>query len=446
MSEQSFDVVVVGSGTSAYYAAHTLTDGGKQVAIIDERPYGGTCALRGCQPKKYLVANAEAIAGAKHLVGNGVVEAPRTDWEALQRLKGEFLDGLSEESRAGYDQSGIQTFSGHAQMTAPNVIEVGDEKLTAGHIVIATGSLPRRASIPGCEFAGTSDDFLNLPTLPKRVLFIGGGYISFEFATVTAYAGSQATILHRSERVLKNFEQDCVNVLIQAAAHAGIDVHTNQTPVKIEKTESGLLVTTESGATFETDCVIEATGRVPNLSILAGTSHGVEHSSKGVTVNGHLQSVSNPRVFAIGDVSSSGQQLATVGDYQGALAATNILTGNTRSVDYRVVPSSVFTIPTLATVGFEEKHATEAGCDFRVNCGSTAEWASSKRIGERHGYYKVLIEKGSDRILGAHLVRHNAAEVINIFALAIQQNLTSRDLKEVMWAYPTASSDLKKML
>jgi len=446
MSEYSFDVVIVGSGTSAYYCAHRLVDGGKQVAMIDEREYGGTCALRGCQPKKYLVANAEAVAGASHLVGNGIVAAPHTDWKALQRLKGEFLQGLPEESRAGYDASGIRTFNGHATLSGPDCVQVGEDRLKAEHIVIATGSLPRRCSIPGCEYAGTSDDFLNLPDLPSRVVFVGGGYISFEFATVTAHAGSRATILHRSANVLKNFERDCVGTLLKAASHTGIEVVTNETPVRIEKATRGLLVHGESGNRYEADCVIEATGREPNLSILAGPDHGVEHSPKGVLVNEYLQSVSNPRVYSIGDVSSSGQQLATVGDYQGELAATNILEGNTQKADYRVVPSAVFTIPTLATVGHDETSAKTAGLDYRVNCGETAEWASSKRIGEHHGYYKVLIENGTDRILGAHLVRHNAAEVINIFALAIRQSLTSHDLKSVMWAYPTSSSDLKKMV
>jgi len=446
MSEFSFDVVIVGSGTSAYYCAHRLVDGGKKVAMIDERPYGGTCALRGCQPKKYLVANAEAVAAASHLVGNGIVSAPRTDWKALQRLKGEFLNGLSAESRSGYEESGIRTFDGHATLIGPDRLQVGDDILKAEHIVIATGSLPRRCSIPGCEYAGTSDEFLNLPDLPSRVVFVGGGYISFEFATVTAHAGSRATILHRSANVLKHFERDCVGTLLKAASHTGIEVVTNETPVRIEKTTRGLLVHGESGNRYEADVVIEATGREPNLGVLGGQDHGVEHSPKGVTVNDHLQSVSNPQVYAIGDVSSSGQQLATVGDYQGELAAINILEGNTRKVDYRVVPSAVFTIPTLATVGYDEPGAKAAGLDYRVNCGDTAEWASSKRIGEQQGYYKVLIENGSDRILGAHLVRHNAAEVINIFALAIRQNLTSHDLKSVMWAYPTASSDLKKMV
>jgi len=446
MEDTEYDVIIVGSGTSAHHCAMELTDAGKRIAMIEERPYGGTCALRGCQPKKYLVANAQAVASASHLVGQGIAAAPKTDWRGLQELKQQFLDGLSEEVVDGFQSAGIDTFHGHAQMVGPNTVEVGEKRINAKHIVLATGALPHRISIPGCELIGTSNDFLELKELPPRVIFIGGGYISCEFATVSAYAGGQATILQRSERILKQFDPDCVKKVVEAAEHCGIDILTNESPVKVEKTAGGLAVHTDAGNKHEADVVIEATGRIPNLSVLSSDSHNVEYSPKGITVNEYLQSVSNPSVYSIGDGAAAGYQLAPVGDREGVVAAENILYGNRKAMDYSIIPSIVFTIPNLSRVGMDETAANKAEKAFRVSAGSTKEWPSSKRIGEKYGYYKILIEKESEKILGATLVRHNAGEVINLFALAIRQGLTTKDLKEIMWAYPTSSSDLKNML
>ena len=446
MSEKNYDVVVVGSGTSAYYCSYALAKEGKKVAIIDERAYGGTCALRGCQPKKYLVANADAIAMAKHLVGQGIEAAPKTHWKALQALKNEFLDGLSEGSLSGYQKAGMDTYEGHAQMIEENGILVKDTLLKAETIVLATGSTPRKTDIPGHELMGTSETFLDLPELPPRILFIGGGYISFEFATVSAYAGSQPTILHRSDQPLKAFDQDMVSSLLEATQEAGIRVITKESPTKIESVGDHLVVHGQNGTTYEVDLVIEASGRVPNLSVLQGDQHKVETSKQGVLVNEYYQSVSNPRVYAIGDVAAIGYQLAPVADKEGEIAAENILYGNTKTLNYDVVPSVVFTIPNLASVGLDEHKAKELNIDYRINKGTTTGWPSSKRIGEKHASYKVLIEKGSNRILGAHLVRHNASEVINLLALAIKHHMTSQDLLSMIWAYPTYTSDIKYMI
>jgi len=446
MEEILFDVVIVGSGTSAHYCALKLNQAGKKVAMVDEREYGGTCALRGCQPKKYLVANADAVAMAKHLVGIGIATSPQTNWQQLQKLKNEFTDGLSEEAVQQFEEAGIKTFHGHARMTGKDTIEVADTVLKGANIVLATGSTPRQTDIPGKEFASNSETFLNLPKLPKRIIFIGGGYISFEFATVATYAGSQVTILHRSDAPLKAFDRDAVSIVVDAARDSGINLVINESPVEIKKSGTDFSVKGKTGQPYEADLVIEASGRLPNLTVLEGDDHNVQKTPKGITVNEFLQSVSNPLVYAIGDVAASGYQLAPVADKEGDLAAENIIKGNTATLDYAVVPSAVFTIPNLATVGLNEKAADAKGLFYRVNSGSPTGWPSSKRIGEKHGYYKVIIESGSEKILGAHLVRHNASEVINVFALAIKHGLTAHDLSSVMWAYPTYTSDLKYMV
>lgn len=442
-----FDAVVVGSGTSAHYAADGLAKAGRKIAIIDDRPFGGTCALRGCQPKKYLVANAEAVAMASHLVGKGIAEAPHTDWKALQALKNEFLEGKSEEEVKDWEKQGVATFHGHAVMISENEIRIGGDVLRADHIVLATGSKPRLTDMPGAEHISISDDFLDLPELPERIVFIGGGYISFEFAHVAIQAGAkEVIILHRSEKPLKAFDYDIVDTVLAAGEEAGIRVVLNESAVSVEKTSSGLIVTGGMGGVYEADLVIEATGRIPNVSVLEGGHGNVEHSKKGIAVNGFMQSVSNPRVYAIGDCTAGSMMLAPVGDAEGKTAARNILEGNVMEMDNSVIPSAVFTIPSIGSVGLTEEKAREKGLDFRVNKGTTTGWPSSKRIGEKHSAYKILIDNGSGEILGAHIARHNASEAINVLALAMKYHIKAADLADFMWAYPTITSDLKYMV
>lgn len=448
MSEHTFDTVVVGSGTSAWYATTGLNNAGQNVAMVDERPFGGTCALRGCQPKKYLVANAEAIAMASHLVGQGIAEKPRTDWKALQKLKNEFLNGLSERSVNNWKEAGVTTLFGNAVMSGPNEVTVGDDVLKFQHLVIATGATPRLSSMPGAEFIGSSDAFLDLPELPERIVFIGGGYISFEFAHVAIRAGAkEVTILHRSAQPLKQFETDMVDIVLKASEAEGIRVVTNETPTSVESLfDQGLLVHGSSGATYIADLVIEATGRTPNLSVLQGDAGNVTSSSRGIAVNEYLQSVSNPQVYAIGDCAATPFMLAPVADHEGKVAAKNILQDNVETIDYSIVPSAVFTIPNLASVGLTEAQAKEQGIDFRVNLGDPTGWPSSKRTGEKSAGYKILIDNQTDQLIGAHLVRHNASEVINTFALAMKHQIPATELANFLWAYPTHTSDLKNMV
>jgi len=448
MGMERFDVVVVGSGTSAYYAVTGLMrDSDLRIAIVDERPYGGTCALRGCQPKKYLVSNAEVVASVSHLLGRGIEGAVETSWEDLQCLKNEFLEGRSEADQAHWKGTGVTTFNGTARMVAEDVVDVDGRLLQAKTIVLATGALPNHQPVKGGEFVCDSEHFLNMESLPERILFIGGGFISFEFAHVAIRAGAtEVHIMQRSAHPLKGFETDMVDILLKASAAAGIEVRVETVPERIIRTATGYAVHPSSGEVKEFDLVVEAIGRHPNLSVLEGGKGNVEHSPKGVAVNEFLQSVSNPRVYAIGDCAETPLMLATVADKEGQTVALNILDGNRHRVDYTGIPSAVFSIPALASVGLTEDEARKRQCDFRVNHGETAGWPSSKRIGEEFGAYKVLVDNKTDLILGAHVVRHNAAEVINVFALAMKFDIKASALADFMWAYPTYTSDLKYMV
>jgi glutathione reductase (NADPH) len=338
---------------------------------------------------------------------------------------------------------------GTSRFASPAEILVNDDtRVRAKHVVIATGARPAPLGFEGEDLVMTSEDFLELASMPPRVVFIGGGYISMEFAHVARAAGAEVTILHRGDRVLKNFESEVVDQLTEAARDFGIRIVTNFQVCGAERFNGSIAIhgNKDCADVYQADLAIHGAGRVANLDELHLRAGEIVHSARGVIVNEFLQSVSNPRVYAIGDASATPLQLATTADMDANVATENILCGNRQKADYELVPSAVFTLPPLAGVGMTEPQAIESGLRFHINRGTATGWASSRRIGQKHAFYKVLIEDGTGRILGIHLLGHNAAEAINIFALAMKFGLTTRDLKKVLWAYPTHISDVKYML
>jgi glutathione reductase (NADPH) len=317
-------------------------------------------------------------------------------------------------------------------------------------MVIATGEAPADLGIPGSEHLTTSDQFLELNELPRRLLFIGGGYIAFEFAHVAALAGSQVTVLHRGPRPLALFDPDLVDQLVERTSELGIDLHIEAEATGIEKGSAQLIVhALVSGETrrFQADMVMHAAGRVPEIGDLNLDGAGIEWEKRGVRVNDFLQSVSIPSVYAAGDAAASGGlPLAPVASYEGLVVAANLLKGNHQKPNYLGIPSVVFTVPPLAAVGLSERLAYEQNLKFRVKKEMTSTWYSSRRVAETCSGYKVLVEESTDRILGAHILGSEAGEVINLFALAIRSGIRATDLKHMLFAYPTSGSNMARML
>jgi len=442
----TFDVAVIGTGTSAYHVIHHCLKKGLSLAVIDSRPYGGTCAIRGCQPKKYLVAAAAAVESARRMQGIGIASVPRMNWPALMQNKNRFTHAVPENTEKGFVDAGAVAFHGRARFTGSNTLDVDGRKLGAKTIVIATGAIPRPLGIPGEHFLTSSEKFMDLPNLPKRILFVGGGFISCEFAHVAKQAGAEVTILQKGERILMPFDPDLVDNLTQAARDDGIDVILNACVDRIDKVNSNLVATcSETGNQYRADMIVHGAGRIPNLEDLELEAGSVEHDGHGVKVNTYLQSVSNSSVYAIGDVAHTPYQLATTADMEGLAVAQNITGGNHETPQYTVVPSVVFTLPPLASVGIQAEAAAQLGIAIKVKQGTMNQWPSSKRIGQKHSGYKVIQDKQSGLILGAHIFGHNADEVINIMALAIKFEIPPEKLKKMIWAYPTYTSDLKYM-
>jgi glutathione reductase (NADPH) len=450
--ERKFDLIVIGTGAAGSGAANECREAGWEVAIIDSRPFGGTCALRGCDPKKVLVGAAQLVDWNRRMVGKGVGSSDvKIDWQALMNFKRTFTDPVPEKREHEYREAGITPFHGRTRFLDHTSLQVGDNKLTGRFVLIAAGAKPATLQLAGEDHVIKSDQFLELEHLPPRILFIGGGYISFEFAHVAARAGSKVQIIHRGNRPLKGFDPDLVDQLVQATRELGVEVHLNTAPSSIEKSGDRFVVKAvvdNAERSFETDLVVHGAGRVPEIDDLDLEKGGVTREEKGVSVNEYLQSVSNPAVYAAGDsAASGGPPLTPVAGVEGRMAAANMLKGNHLKPNYAGVPSVVFTIPPLASVGMQhDAAARKEGLKFRAKHEETSGWYASRRVNSKHSGFKIVIEEETNRILGAHLFGEHAEEVINIFALAIRHGLTAQDLASMIYAYPTSAADIRYMV
>ena len=448
---REFDLIAIGTGSAASTVASRCREAGWQLAIVESRPFGGTCALRGCDPKKVFVGAAEAVDWIRRMNGKGIqAEKLQIDWPELMRFKRSFTEPVPKRREDGFAKAGIAAFHGQAHFVGPTTLQVGEETLKGRFVVIAAGMVPADLKIPGTGYLTTSDQFLELNELPRRIVFIGGGYIAFEFAHLAARAGSQVTVLHRGARPLALFDPDLVDQLVERTRELGIDVHLGTEAIGIEKSFAQLIVRAvasgETG-TFQAEMVVHAAGRVPEINDLNLDVAGIEWDKRGVRVNEFLQSVSIPSVYAAGDAAASGgPPLAPVASYEGQIVATNLLNGNHETPNYLGIPSVVFTVPQLAAVGLSESEASAQNLKFRVKKEMTSTWYSSRRVAETYSGYKVLVEESTDRILGAHILGSEAGEVINLFALAIRSGMHATDLKHMLFAYPTSGSNLTRML
>jgi glutathione reductase (NADPH) len=448
---QKFDVIVIGTGAAASAAAFKCRKAGWSVAIVDSRPFGGTCQLRGCDPKKVLVGVGALIDAVRRMNGKGLQsQETRIDWPELMRFKRTFTDAVPQTREQAFQKAGIATFHGVARFTKPGSIEVGPDALEARYVLIATGAKPQPLDIPGEAYLTTSEEFLELGSLPRRILFIGGGYISFEFAHLSARAGAEVTILHRSARPLEKFDPDLVDRLLVKTRQLGIKVELRSAATRIERKDRAFVAcasTPHGDREFMADLVVHGAGRVADLDDLNLAAAGVEADKRGVKVNEFLQSVSNPAVYAAGDAADNGMpKLTPVAGYGGGIVAANLLKGNHRKLENVPVPTVAFTVPPLAAVGMNEDSAKKHGLRFRVHHEDMASWYSSKRVAEDCSGFKVLIDEDTDRILGAHLLGPEADELINVFTLAMRTNVSAETLRHTIFAYPTHASDVSYML
>lgn len=452
MNKPKFDLIVIGTGPASSTVAKKAADGGKSIAIIESNGYGGTCALRGCNPKKVYSNAASLIDRVSHAGKLGSFENPRIDWSELLAFKNKFTDPVPENSESKFKDNGIETYHGFAKFVDDRTVEVGGQQLAGERFFMGVGAEPAPLEIEGAEDVITSREFFQLSEMPDHVVFIGGGYISMEFAHVVARYGSKAIVIDRNDQPLAGFDPDLVQILMKWSVQAGIEFQCRSKVASVSKSKSGFTVDLKradgSGKSIPTKLVVHGAGRIPRLSGLNLSAANVEHSEKGIVVDEFMRSVSNPRIFAAGDCGDHGQPMLTpVANEQARAVSKNIFATTPENVpEYGAVPKVVFTSPCLAAVGLSEHEANEQGHDFEVLTRDTSTWGSVRKTGQECAGYKILIDKKTNLLLGAHLLGPAAEEVINIFTLAMRFGLTATDLKSTLFAYPTFGADIRRMV
>ncbi|WP_026451766.1 dihydrolipoyl dehydrogenase family protein [Aequorivita capsosiphonis] len=450
MAIKEYDVFVIGTGTAGKSVAYDCAAEGMKVAIADNREFGGTCSQRGCDPKKVLVGITEAMHLAACLEGKGIASVPKIDWTALQKFKSTFTDAIPFTTERDLNEAGITMYHQSPQFLDENTLSVEGKTVKAKKIVIATGQKPMELKIPGRDYLKISDDFLELPELPESIVFVGGGYIGMEFAHIAARCGAKVTIVEFGPRPLGPFDADIVSHLTKASEELGIKFIFNAKVSEVEKLQKNYRVSFQkNGKTQSVDArmVFNTAGRVPSIDDLDLEKGNVSFEKGGISVNEYLQNTTNKSVYSCGDVSASGSlPLTPTSSQEARIVSLNIRKGNHTKMDFPPVPSVVFTIPQVATIGLTEEEAKEKGYNYVVEYKSVPQWFNAKRINEKVYAYKTIVDKDRNIVLGAHIIASEAGEMINLFVLAMCGKLTCENIKAMIFAYPTWGNDIKGMV
>ncbi len=448
-----YDAVIVGSGTAGQTAAYDLMEAGLKVAVVErsDRP-GGTCALAGCQPKKFYYEIAETVARCRHLTGKGIVAAPKGSWPQARAQKDAFTGPIPDGTVRGLKAAGIDFLRGQARFTDPETLTVDGRAVRARHCILAAGARPMPLPFAGSEHLAGSDAFLDLADLPERIVFVGGGFISFEFAHFAARLGpgrQPVRILEAAARPLGPFDADMVALLTAASREENIHVRCDVAIEAVEKRTSGFSIRTADGERLEADLVVHGAGRSADLEALDLDAAAIAYSRRGIGVDAGMRT-SQPGVWAIGDCAAS-VQLARVADAEAHVAAHNVLAdlrgGPPRTIDYAAVPFLLFTYPQYGMIGRTEEALQREGVAYRKSTGDHLSWPTYRRVGLRHAAYKILA--GDDgRILGTHFLSDNASGLLNTVKHAMLAGLTVDVLhrQSIMSPYPGRESDLIYML
>jgi glutathione reductase (NADPH) len=450
MPGRSFDVVILGGGNAGMGVTVATREAELTVAMIEPDLLGGTCPNRGCMPKKVLVAAAHALdeierAKAHHIT----VGKPSLDWAALIDREKAIIGGIPASLGEAMKRRGVEVIRDRGRFVGPNAVAVGGETLQAKHIVIATGSKPRKLPFPGAELMITSDDVLSERKLPASVVFIGGGVIALEFSHVYARTGAKVTILEMLPRLLDNLDADAVTQLRGETERIGVAIHTGVEVQRVEKVAGRLRVVYVEGGSehsVEAERVVNGAGRLADLDDLNLPAAGVEAARGRIALDQYLRSTSNPAVYVCGDADAVTPQLSPIATYQGRMVGRNIADGPQHVPDYTGIASCVFTVPALASVGLTQAAAEQQAIDLDIKVNDMHEWLSGRTYALSAAWSKVLIDRKTDRIVGAHLFGHAGEELIHIFGLAMKHGLTASAIRDFVYGFPTFSADIRSMV
>lgn len=438
-----FDLFVIGAGSGGVRAARFAAGFGARVAVAESRYLGGTCVNVGCVPKKLLVYGAHFTEDFEQAAGFGwnLGEA-NFDWPTLIANKNREIQRLNGIYRNLLVNSGVSLLEGHARILGPHRVEVNGQAYSAGHILIATGGWPQLPEIPGKELAISSNEAFHLQQLPRRVLVVGGGYIAVEFASIFHGLGAQTSLLYRGEMFLRGFDGAVRRHLREELDKKGLDLQFNSDIERIERLADGsLLATLRDGRELPTDCVFYATGRRPMLDNLGLENTAVELDERGFIRVDEQYQTREPSILALGDVIGR-VQLTPVALAEGMAVARRLFRPEEyRPVDYRNIPTAVFSLPNIATVGLSEEQARAEGFQVKIFESRFRPMKLTLTDSQERTLMKLVVDADSDRVLGCHMVGPEAGEIIQGLAVAIKAGATKQIFDETLGIHPTAAEE-----
>lgn len=445
MNAYDVDLFVIGGGSGGVRAARIAATHGARVMLAEEFRMGGTCVIRGCVPKKLLVYASRFASEFEDSAGFGwtLPQAPTFDWPTLIARKDveiTRLEGLYRNNLAG---AGVEIVDARAVVEGPDAVRLlpDGRVVRAKHILVATGAWPVSLSgVPGIEHAITSNEALHLPQQPRRVMVVGAGYIAVEFAGIFAGLGSQVTLVHRGDRLLRGFDHDLQDGLA-AALDKQLDLRLSCNLTRIDRTAAGLDVTLSDGSRVQVDAVLLAIGRLPNTSGLGLEKAGVTLDAVGAVQVDEYSRSSAPSVYAVGDVTNR-VNLTPVAIREGHAFADTVFGGRPTTVDHSLIPTAVFSTPEIGTVGLSEEQARARHGDVLVFRATFRPMKATLSGRDERVMMKILVDRASDRVLGVHILGEAAGEMIQTLGIAVTMGATKADFDRTIAVHPTASEEL----
>ena len=445
MAEFDFDLFTIGAGSGGVAASRRAASYGAKVAICEGSRVGGTCVIRGCVPKKLLVYAAQFRDGFEDACGYGWAPGAQThDWETLIANKDKEIDRLNGIYIRMLENSGVTLLTGFGRLIDRHTVEVDGKRYTARRILIATGGWPALPDIPGIEHAVTSNEALQLPKLPHSVLIIGGGYIAVEFASIFRGLGAEVTLMIRSEDLLNGFDDDIRVALAQELRKRGINILARAKPVKVEEGPGGFTVTDHLGREHSAGLVMAATGRRPNTRELGLEVVGIEMSEGGAIKVDDQARTSIDNIYAIGDVTDR-VALTPVAIAEGRALAETLFNDNPMTVNYENIPTGVFSLPPLGTVGLTEEQARARFKKVDIYKAGFRPMKHTLSGRDERVLMKLVVDGDSQRVLGCHMMGMDAPEIVQGLAIALNCGATKQDFDRTIALHPSTAEEFVLM-
>ena len=440
MSAFDWDLFVIGAGSGGVRAARMAAQYGARVAVAEYQALGGTCVNVGCVPKKLFVYAAEfahELAAARHY--GWQTQPPGFDWATLRDNKTREIERLNDIYQKLLENSGATILRGRASLIDAHTVAVGDARHSARNILIATGGQPFVPEFPGREHVLCSDDMFYLPELPKRIAIVGGGYIAVEFAGICNGLGVATELIHRGNRLLRGFDGELGETLAREMTKRGIRLHFDAQVERIAQADNGLRVALNSGAELAVDQVLYATGRRPNTAGLGLENTRVETDARGAIRIDDAFRTAEPSIYALGDVTGR-IELTPVAIREAMVLTRNLFGEGGAQMNYKNIPSAVFSQPAIGTIGLSEEQARQRFTNVKV---FRSEFRPLKATlgGDDRVLIKLVIDADSDRVLGCHMLGDHAGEIIQGFAVAVQMGATKADFDRTLGIHPTVAEE-----